>query len=397
MKWPVVALGEVVEINPAGPRAGEMSEEELADFVPMASVSETGAMSVHERRSYAEVRKGFTIFRNGDVLLAKITPCYENNKIAKAVVTTAYAFGSTEFHVLRPHASKLDADYLTYFLRQDHIRAAGERRMTGSGGQRRVPKAFLEDLEIPLAPLSEQKRIAGILDQADALRRLRARALDRLNALGQAIFQEMFGEALARDFIAFGDVVEEFRYGTSNKSGNTGLPTLRIPNVIGGGIDTTEIKTVDINDAELKRLRLRDGDMLFVRTNGNLEHVGRCAVFTKNAVSEFDQKDDWIFASYLIRVRLLYCANSMFAAIYFASRAGRAAIRERSKTSAGQFNINTEGLASLPFPNIPRAQQDRFANALASLEHTRSPLKISAAKMAENFSSLQHRAFRGEL
>lgn len=179
-----VALGKIAEINPRGPKPGEIAPDEVCDFVPMADVKEDGTMSVSNRRPYSEVAKGYTAFLRGDVLLAKITPCFENNKIAIARVKSGYAFGSTEFHVIRADRDRLFAPYLTYLLRQDDVRDVGEKRMTGSAGQRRVPKAFLEDLEIPLPPLEEQKRIAAILDQADALRRLRARAMDRLNVLG---------------------------------------------------------------------------------------------------------------------------------------------------------------------------------------------------------------------
>ena len=175
-------LAAVAEINPPGPRPGEIPADELMDFVPMAAVSEDGSMLVGERRHFMEVAKGFTAFQKGDILLAKITPCFENNKLAIADVQSAYAFGSTEFHVVRCRPRLLDPQYLVYFLRQDHIRASGEQRMTGSAGQRRVPKTFLEELEIPLPPLSEQQRIAAILKQSDELRRKRRKFLYHLGA-----------------------------------------------------------------------------------------------------------------------------------------------------------------------------------------------------------------------
>lgn len=268
----------------------------------------------------------------------------------------------------------------------------------GAGiAQKNLSAGYVRNLKIPLPPLEEQRRIAGILDQADTLRRLRSRALDKLNTLGQAIFHEMFGDALKGDFFEFGQAVEEFRYGTSNKSGDAGLPTLRIPNVIGGGIDTTEIKTVEVTDAELERLRLREGDMLFVRTNGNPDYVGRCAAFSFRDVADFGFGADWIFASYLIRARLSDRINPAFAKTYFASQIGRSSVRERCKTSAGQYNINTEGLASLPFPKVPRAEQNKFADALEAIEKNSAPMKRSFVKMSEKFASLQHSAFRGEL
>lgn len=250
---------------------------------------------------------------------------------------------------------------------------------------------------VHLPPVEEQKHIAAVLDQADELRSLRSRALDKLNTLGQAIFHEMFGEELADRFFQFGNVVEEFRYGTSNKSEGDGLPTLRIPNVIGGGINTGDIKRVKVTGTELSRLRLNDGDILFVRTNGNPDYVGRSAVFTQDAVSRYGEETDWIFASYLIRARISDRINPIFTTTFFASPKGRKAIRERAKTSAGQFNINTKGLGSLPFPDISRHDQDRFAEAMVAIDRNSVPMQASAERMDLKFASLQHRAFRGEL
>src|SRR5205823_5142697 len=102
------------------------------------------------------VRSGYTAFRDGDVIMAKITPCMENGKAAIVRNTTnSLGFGSTEFHVLRPNGVAL-AEYLFYFIRQESFRAAAEAEMTGSVGQRRVPAAFLQAAELPLPPLAEQ-------------------------------------------------------------------------------------------------------------------------------------------------------------------------------------------------------------------------------------------------
>lgn len=107
-------LADVATINPPGPRAGELSLEAMVDFVPMAAVSEMGCVTVTERRPYHAVSKGFTAFQPHDVLVAKITPCFENNKIALADIRSRYAFGSTEFHVIRCLHGQLDPKYLTH-------------------------------------------------------------------------------------------------------------------------------------------------------------------------------------------------------------------------------------------------------------------------------------------
>ena len=111
-------------------------------------------------------------------------------------MTIPHGFGSTEFHVIRPNRSQLIPRYLTYFLRQSRVRDAGQRRMTGSAGQRRVPREFLKELLIPVPPLSEQERIADILDKADGIRRKQEQSVQEANELIRSVFLERFGDPL---------------------------------------------------------------------------------------------------------------------------------------------------------------------------------------------------------
>jgi type I restriction enzyme, S subunit len=192
-KLDMATLSEIAELNPR--LTESLQSNTPISFVPMSAVTaETASTTTGEERSYSEVSKGYTPFRNGDVLVAKITPCFENGKIAQAKLTHAIGFGSTEFHVVRPNADKSDARYLLHFLRQECIRVDGARKMTGSAGQRRVPEHYLAGLEIPLPPLPEQRRIADVLDRAEALRAKRRAALALLDTLTQSIFLDMFGD-----------------------------------------------------------------------------------------------------------------------------------------------------------------------------------------------------------
>ncbi len=115
---------------------------------------------------YGDIKKkSLTRFQEDDVLFAKITPCMENGKIAKACgLTSGRALGSTEFHVLRSRGAVLP-EYLMHFLLQRHVRRAAEYHMTGAVGQRRVPRPYLAELEIPVPPLAEQHRIVAKLDE----------------------------------------------------------------------------------------------------------------------------------------------------------------------------------------------------------------------------------------
>lgn len=399
MTHPTHRLCDVADLNPRLTDAP--SEDAQVGFVPMAALSaEEARVTEAVTRPYAEVKKGYTPFMSGDVLVAKITPCFENGKIAQAHLPQSLGFGSTEFHVVRPKPGLADGRYLHHFLRQPEIRVAGERRMTGSGGQRRVPENFLAGLELPLPPLPEQRRIAAILDQADALRAKRREALTQLDSLAQSIFLEMFSDEMGGNSrLPLKHFAEEFRYGTSQKSTSHGYPALRIPNVVGGEIDLGELKTVPVDDAEFARLKLVDDDVLFVRTNGNPEYVGRCAVFQAEAVADSGfSPDDFIYASYLIRLRLKTDElKPLVLQAYLLTGEGKRALRSYCKTSAGQFNINTEGLGAIAVPAFRYAQQLKFEQRVAGIRQQRAKLLGSAAKLDALFSSLQHRAFQGTL
>ncbi|HCF4246200.1 TPA: restriction endonuclease subunit S, partial [Pseudomonas aeruginosa] len=193
MSWPRVKLGDVATINPRPPR--DVDESQQVTFVAMASASEDGYLLASETRILSETRKGFTYFDSNDVLLAKITPCFENGKCLRpGQIPTDIGFGSTEFHVIRPDSEKLDGLYLFYLVWSEQFRFWGEKSMFGAAGQRRVGSDFLKGFEIPLPPLSEQKRIAAILDKADAIRRKRQQAIQLADDFLRAVFLDMFGD-----------------------------------------------------------------------------------------------------------------------------------------------------------------------------------------------------------
>lgn len=192
MKHRVVRLGQVVEINPSTKATG--SAHDLVAFLAMADISEEGQVASIQQRPLAEVQKGYTIFRPGDVLLAKITPCFENGKAAFVEsLPTQVGFGSTEFHVLRP-TEEVDPKFLFHLVWNPNFRRLGASRMTGSAGQKRVPVAFLSDFEFSLPSLQEQRRITTILDTADGLRRKRQESIRLADEFLRAVFYEKFGD-----------------------------------------------------------------------------------------------------------------------------------------------------------------------------------------------------------
>lgn len=389
---PTRPLKKLAEINPRGTHT---APEELVSFVGMADLDEIAARTnPGTPRRFSEVAKGYTPFQNGDLLAAKITPCWQNGKVGEAALELEHGMGSTEFHVIRPGADA-DRRYLLHFLRTPRVRDTGTLRMTGSGGQRRVPTKYISDLAVPVPPLAEQRRIASILDEADAIRTKRRTQLAHLDELPQAIFRGMFSATI--ETRPFSELLTETRYGTSNKSSAHGTPTLRIPNVVNGSLDLTDMKNVPVSAGEYARLQLLDGDILFVRSNGNPENTGRCAVFDREAVlSEGFDPDRMIFASYLIRARIK-CAHPIFVSAYMESPEGRLQLRDRAKTSAGQYNLNSTNLGTVMIPVAPPELQRAFANKIASVNVERGRVAKALDADEELFAALQHRAFRGEL
>ena len=288
---------------------------------------------------------------------------------------------------------RLMADYDSGRL-ADYYTGATIKHLTGQD---------LARYEFRLPPVPEQRRIAELLDRAGALRSKRRAAIAHLDILVQAIFLDLFGDSASDPqpwkTKPLREVVSEFRYGTSNKSQAHGRPALRIPNVIGGIIDVSNLSLVPVNRFEFERLRLKDGDRLFVRTNGNPDYVGRCATFSSEDASKSGfAADDFIFASYLIRARFgTDEITPLFVREFMLGSEGRRQLRARSKTSAGQFNINTENLGAIEVPLPPLSLQHEFADRVAAVERLKAAHRASLTEMNALFASLQHRAFRGEL
>jgi type I restriction enzyme S subunit len=265
---------------------------------------------------------------------------------------------STELVPLLPN-ERLDRRYLAYFLRSPGTVEAISQKVAGA----RMPRAdmsFVMSLPIPILALKEQQRIVDLLSRSENIVRMRREAEQKAKEIIPALFLDMFGDPATNPKgwteSSLGQVTAEFRYGSSQKSSANGDPVLRIPNVVGGNVDIRDLKFLTASDSDRSRYSLTSGDILFVRTNGNPDYVGRCAVF--------EPPDDrrWLYASYLIRGRPLSdVVDSQFLQEQLSSIEGRRRLRERARTAAGQYNINVAGLRSIPIVLPPLDRQHMFA------------------------------------
>ncbi len=196
--WEVRRLKRVASLNPSRTESRTfLTADTPVTFLPMERVGTDGKID-EEIVPASSVWNGFTYFRRDDILVAKITPCFENGKGACLdSLSTGIGFGSTEFHVLRSSASVLPK-FLYRLTTLAEFRHSGAEEMTGAAGQQRVPQAFVANYPLPLPPLTEQTAIVRYLDQADERIRLYVNSRERLIELLEEYRQTVIHHAVTR-------------------------------------------------------------------------------------------------------------------------------------------------------------------------------------------------------
>lgn len=331
------------------------------------------------------------LIKSGDVLVSTVRP--NLNAVALVPKTLDGATASTGFCVLRADQQRLDGCYLFHWVRTNKFVAEMVKQATGQSYPA-VSDKIVKDSLIPLPPLAEQKRIAAILDQANSLRRLRQRAIDRLNTLGQAIFYEMFGDpAINPKGWPIGTIeslTASTQYGTSAKAGDDGaFPILRMGNITESGVlDFSSLKYIDLPVSDIEKYTVRDGDILFNRTNSP-DLVGKTGVYRGATI--------YAFAGYLVRLRTNDKSVPEYIGTYLNSPFGKRILRGMCKAIIGMANINAKELRTIPIPLPPIDLQREFQQKIIVLRSTLPPLERHRRELEMLFTSLQHRAFRGEL
>ncbi len=164
-EWPMVEIGKVCVVNPRKTELSKMDDSTTVSFVPMADIGENEMyFPVKVSKALGEVGSSYSFFRNNDMLIAKVTPCFENGKagIARDLVN-GIGFGSSEFYVLRPTESVV-SQWIYLFIATSAFRSWATPKMTGTGGLQRVPRAVLEDYQIPLPSVATQKAIVAEIE-----------------------------------------------------------------------------------------------------------------------------------------------------------------------------------------------------------------------------------------
>jgi restriction endonuclease S subunit len=189
--WEVARLRFSIKSNPVKSEIDDIERDDMVSFVPMDAVGEYGGIRLCTNKILDDVYDGYTYFRNNDVVIAKITPCFENGKGALANnLTNGIAFGTTELHVMRP-LNECSERWLFYLSISHAFREIGASEMYGAGGQKRVPESFIKNFRLGIPSFEEQETIADYLDtelkkMADMLA-INDKTIERLNEYRTAL------------------------------------------------------------------------------------------------------------------------------------------------------------------------------------------------------------------
>ena len=241
-------------------------------------------------------------------------------------------------------------------------------------------------------PPEEQAAIARILDTVDTALERTHETVQSVEALQGVVLEDAFA-SLDADHCRLGTFATEIRYGTSVASNDKahGNPVLRIPNVVGDRLALSDLTFVEISEPGVERLKLADGDLLLVRTNGNPNYVGRSVVFRR------PDNRTWVYASYLIRVRLKDELLPDFVNTYLGLERGRRQLLQRVTTSAGNHNINANSIRLIRLPVPPPAEQERLAEFATAFRNRCDTLTAIVGALQDLKKSLMHDLLTGKV
>jgi len=305
---------------------------------------------------------------------------------------------SNHFVRLRVDESKLDSGYLARWLALQWKQRVFEGLCTQWVNQASVRKEDLLNLRIPLPPLAEQRRIAAILDKADAIRRKREEAIRLADEFLRSAFLEMFGDPVTNPKgwpdSTLGDIgaVQGGLQVTSRRATNPiEIPYLRVANVFRDRLELDEVKTMRVTPKEVERVSLETDDLLLVEGHGNCQEIGRSSVWDGSV-------DPCVHQNHLIRVRIdQSIAVPRFISMHLNSPGGRRQLVRFGKTTSGLNTISTSNVRATKVLLPPVQEQKMFLAVAQKVETLIGQLSRHAVEGAELFESLAQHAFRGDL
>jgi len=333
----MVELGEVCEINPKKSDLKGLDDDLDVSFIPMSDMKQgTADLDIRQIKKLREVLKGYTYFKNADVLLAKITPCFENGKsgIARGL-KNGIGFGSTEFIVIRPDRNRILPELIYHFIFDSKFLTEGKLNMTGSAGQQRLSLDFVKMYPIPLPPIEVQEKIVAELDGYQKI----------IDGAKQIV--ENYKPTIKIDpdwpLVELGEVCSmEYGYtAKAQKSGDTRF--IRITDIDDNAcLISDNPMFIDLSEKS-KPYLLEKGDVLIARTGAT---YGKTVLFSDNGQAAF--------ASYLIR--LSFNHDKVVPAFFTSFSLGEIYWQQARELVSGggqpQFNANVIKRICMPIPPL---------------------------------------------
>ena len=388
MKWPTGALDSIAILDRQSIHPSKA--EATTPYLGLEHLDGDGGINSTQTVGSAELKSNKFQFSDRHVLFGKLRPYLR--KIARPEFSGVC---STDIIPILPKDG-VSRDYLFYFLRTPDTVNLATSRCSGVNLPRLNPKQLVS-FQVPLPPLAAQKRIAGILDAADALRAKRRETLVQLDALLQSTFLDMFGDPVTNpigwDERTLGELSQNgFRNGLSpSTKGTLDGEVLTLSAITRGRFDFAAKKNARFDHPPAPSQKLSTDTFLICRGNGNKQLVGTGA-FPDRSSTRVCFPDTMI--GVVINPRIV--AAAYFQHVWRTHRVRRQ-IERGARTTNGTHKVNQRLLSSIVFPIPPVDLQLRFAAIVESTEEQRTCQRAHMAELDTLFASLQSRAFRGDL
>ena len=387
MKWNMISMGDIA-LRKGGSVDPKKHQEEVFELYSIPAF-DAGAPEVVAGSTIGSSKKAV---QPNDVMISRIVPHIRRACVVRPA-SRHRQIASGEWIIFRDE--RIWPKYLRWLLVGDVFHSAFMRTVSGVGGSLlRARPAEVFKIQIPLPPLPEQRRIAEILDKADALRAKRRAAIAQLHTFTRSIFLDMFGDPATNPkgwpVRTIRDLLESASYGTSEKAEATGeFPVLRMNNITRTGeMVFAELKYMPLKADQRDRYLVRTGDVLFNRTN-SAELVGKTAIYR--------EANPMAYAGYLIRLRVNRKYEPEYLAAFLNTMYAKRVLRSMCKSIIGMANINATELQALRIPVPTHPVQHEFAGCITAVEKLKATHRVSLVEQDDLFTTLQQRAFRGDL
>lgn len=418
-----LALSEIAEVNPGVALPPRLGATDSVSFIPMNDVSESGQWRTRQSRPLRSVATGFTSFSEGDVLVAKITPCLENGKGAHAVgLNNGIGFGSTEFHVLRAKPGN-QSRFLFHVTQWRAFRHAAAGQMVGSAGQQRVPRQFFDEFRVVSSSAKEQARVAEILDTLDTAIHQTEAVVEKLKQLKQGLLHDLLtrgvdanGELrpsheqaplyqesplgwIPKDWevLELGDAAQSLvdgPFGSNLKTAhyveNPGVPVVRLQNILSCEYNDAERAYIsESHAASLSRNRVEGGDVLIASLGDANYPVGRACCYPMGQASAINKAD-------CFRLRGGPRCRNTFIMLFLNGVAARRQVRGYEQgVTMKRVNLGNLRRVLVSLPGL--AEQDMIAERFAAAHQRMTTAVRECEKLRKQKSALMDDLLTGRV